>query len=389
MDLVKSVLRYIIVATYAIVLYLALSNLSQFSGVASYVLSVSYPIVLGFFIAYVLNLPMKWLEQKAVRPLFARFHGEKKEGAIRSVSILATFVVVSAVLACILRFVVPQILVSARGLVESMYVFINQVTVWIPKLLEDWDLSAQVVNSINQYWREILTAITESISNGVPKVIEMISSITSHVTTMVLAIILSIYMLASKERIANVLRSIMNAYLPRRQRQWILEVTYITNSCFEKYITGQVIEAFIIGGLCFVGMSLFRFPYALIISVFVGATGLIPMFGAFIGAAIGAFLICITSPIQALWFIVFIICLQQFEGNVIYPRVVGTSLGLRGIYVMLAIIIGGNLFGFAGMVLGIPLFATFYTLVRRNVMRRNLIRRQKEQEAERDKFWES
>lgn len=360
-----------ILITYAIVLYLLLSNIHRFSGVADYILTVSFPVVLGFAIAYTLNLPMKSIEKHIVRPILEDKTGKKnRAGSIRALSILLTLLLAGAVINGVVRFVLPQLMTNIQVLTASVPEYLQQIYGFVLKQMEDLDFYQTIVDTINKYWREILNWGTTSLDGMASQIMGIFGALASSLTTLLLSVIMAIYMLASKEKMEEVLRTLAKTYLPQKVHDKLFEIMTVANSCFSKYISGQFIEAFIIGIMCFVGMTLLRFPYAPLISVFVGATGLIPMFGAFIGAALGAFLILMESPLQALWFILFIIVLQQVEGNVVYPRVVGTSLGLKGIYVMLAIIIGGNLFGAVGMILGIPIFATVYVLIKRDVARR-------------------
>lgn len=360
-----------ILITYAIVLYLVLSNIHRFSGVADYLLTVSFPVVLGFAIAYTLNLPMKSIEVHIVRPMLEDKSGKKnRSGSIRALSILLTLMLAGAVISGVVRFVLPQLMTNIRVLTASVPEYLQQIYTFILKQMETLDFYQTVVDALNKYWRDILNWGTTSLDSMATQVMSIFGALASSVTTLLLSLIMAIYMLASKEKMEQVLRTLAKTYLPQKVYDKLFEIMTVANSCFSKYISGQFIEAFVIGIMCFIGMTVLRFPYAPLISVFVGATGLIPMFGAFIGAALGAFLILMESPLQALWFVLFIIVLQQVEGNVVYPRVVGTSLGLKGIYVMLAIIIGGNLFGAVGMILGIPIFATVYVLIKRDVARR-------------------
>ena len=187
---------------------------------------------------------------------------------------------------------------------------------------------------------------------------------------LVLSLVLAIYMLASKERLLRHLKKFIHAFSSTKWANRILKVGHLANVTFYHFIAGQFTEALIISVLCFIGMTLLSMPYALLISVIIGVTSLIPIFGAFIGTLPGAFIIFIIDPMQALWFIVFIIVLQQFEGNIIYPRVVGNSIGLSGLWVMLAMLIGGSTFGILGMLLGIPLFSVFYQLLSSTVKAR-------------------
>ena len=200
--------------------------------------------------------------------------------------------------------------------------------------------------------------------------VSVASSVIGGVVNFILAFTFSIYVVHQKERLGSQAKRLLYAYLPEARSDRIIEILSLSHKTFSNFITGQFTEAIILGALCFVGMSIFRFPYALMISVLVGFTALIPIVGAFIGTIVGALLIVTVSPIQALWFILFILVLQQIEGNLIYPRVVGTSVGLPGIWVLVAVTAGGSLYGIVGMLFSVPVSSVLYCLLRETVRRR-------------------
>jgi len=193
------------------------------------------------------------------------------------------------------------------------------------------------------------------------------SSLFGGIVDLVLGFVFSMYVLSQKEKLGSNVKKVMNTFLPQKRVGQVTEIIAISDKAFSNFITGQLTEALIIGALCFIGMVAFNMPYALTISVLVGFTALIPVFGAFIGTAIGAFLILMVSPIKAVWFIVFIIVLQQIEGNFIYPKVVGKSVGLPGIWVLTAVTIGNGMFGLLGMIVAVPTFSVLYTLLKKVV----------------------
>ncbi|MFA6753192.1 MAG: AI-2E family transporter, partial [Bacilli bacterium] len=242
------------------------------------------------------------------------------------------------------------------------------------ELANKLNLSASTIEDINTSWKNLWSNVTGYFTNNSKDIIEvtlgLTSSIFASITNAILSIVFAIYMLANKENLISQTKKVLTAFVPKNKIGKILEVGTISNRVFSNFITGQVIEALIIGVLCFIGMLIIGLPYALTISVLVGFTSLIPVFGAFIGTAIGAVLIFVVSPIDALIFIIFIIVLQQFEGNLIYPKVVGTSVGLPAIWVLLAIIIGGSIYGVIGMLIGVPLCSIVYTLLSKFVNER-------------------
>jgi predicted PurR-regulated permease PerM len=371
--------RSILLITYAIVLYLALINLHQLSGTIRYLLNVTFPVVAGFAVAYVLNLPMSAIERGIVSPFLIKIFKKEKPASARGLSMMLIFLLLFAVIGGMIFFIVPDVVENAKTLGQAVPGHIDRMGAAFMTYLSSLNIPQTVIDQLKNYADTVVSTIGEYAVNLIPQMVNGIGQAASRVTGVILCVIVAVYLLAGKESLYRVGRSLMAAYVPRKPREEIYHVLDVADDCFSRYITGQVSEAFILGALCFIGMSLFRFPYPLLIGLLVGIGGLIPMFGAIIGAGLGAFLILVVSPGKVIWFILFIIVLQQIEGNFIYPRVVGSSMGLKGIYVVLAIIIGGNLLGFFGMVVGIPLFATLYTLIRRDVIKRTHVEKGKEE----------
>lgn len=208
------------------------------------------------------------------------------------------------------------------------------------------------------------------LTNLVPALVDVTKGITSGVTNLFLTLVITVYFIISKDKLVKQTKRMMYAFTPDKANDYLTHVAAIANRTFASFISGQLIEAVIIGVLCYIGCLILRFPYAPILSVIIGCTNVIPIFGAIMGVGISALLVAFVNPIQGLFFIVFGICLQQFESNLIYPRVVGNSVGLSGLWVLFAITIGGGLFGFMGMLLGLPAFAVCYTLLREEMNRR-------------------
>lgn len=228
------------------------------------------------------------------------------------------------------------------------------------------DISTAFTNFVSSFSDTIITYIT----GKVPKILEATASITTGVVNVFLGFVIGIYMIVTKERLIRTLKNLIYAYSPKRTADYISHVYYHVNFCFTGFVSGQLTEAVILGLLCFFGMTIFNMQYALLISVIIGVTNIIPIIGPIIGAIPGALIMLMIDPMKAVWFVLFIIVLQQLESNLIYPRVVGNSIGLPGIWVIFAIILGGGLFNFAGVLLGVPTFAVVYSLIAENVQSR-------------------
>ena len=354
----------LIVVTYAIVLYLFLSHLETIKASFQYLTGVLTPIIIGVCIAYVVNLLLKVVEERLLAPLWRRV--PRLARAKRAIGILLTLLIIVLILAGLVTFIVPQLARSVSSLAVQIPAFLSQASVWIAQLAQQYELTNNLWTTLSQNWREIASTVSTFLSATLPQLFSWTMGVTNSVVNTILGITFALYMLADKERLINMFRKLIYAFLPRSWSDRVCSVCHDANRIFSSFITGQIVEACILGCLCGVGMSILRFPYALLIGVVVGITALIPILGAYIGTIPSAFIILMESgPLRAIGFVIFIICLQQFEGNVIYPKVVGTSIGLRGIWVLAAITVGGSLFGLPGMVVGVPVFAVLYTLVRR------------------------
>lgn len=349
----------LIVVTYGIILAFILMKYSTIFGGLGYVTSLIKPLILGIAIAFVLNIPMKFFE----RTLLKKLDNSKKawvRSAKRPLAITITIVVVFGLISTIILFVVPQLTSSIIKLTDSIPGYLKAFEVSMNKFADSTVLLNKAWEQIMNTWQEILKTVTHLFGGIASYVVDLTMGVTSAIIDFCLAFVLAIYMLSSKEKLICQLKKVIYAYLRRDMADKVMNVGNTTNRVFSGFIVGQCTEAVIIGTLCFLGMLLLRMPYAFLISVLVGTTSLIPILGAFIGTIPSFFLILIINPIKAIWFIVFIFVLQRIEGDLIYPRVVGGSVGLSSLWVMLAIMIGGSAFGFIGMLVGVPTAAVIY-----------------------------
>ncbi|WP_291707937.1 AI-2E family transporter [Clostridium sp.] len=353
----------LLLGTYLVILYFILLNIKLVMAALGGVLGIISPFITAFAIAFVLNLPMKFFEEK----VFDFLDKEKSSfvrGLKRPLSILATFVTLIGLIVALILFVVPQLASSLSTLLDAVPGYMNSFEKLLNQYLSSTEILQNIYDTLINTWQEILKYLANFLSTSLTGILNTTVSITSGFINFILSLVLTIYMLASKETLIYQIKKMLYAFLNHNIVDKILSIGRLTNTTFAKFITGQCIEAVILGVLCFIGMNIFKMPYSLLVSVLIGVTALIPVFGAFIGTIPAVFLILIINPIQALWFIVFILCLQQFEGNIIYPRVVGNSVGLSAIWVMLAMLVGGSTLGLIGMLIGIPLFSVAYQLIK-------------------------
>jgi len=349
-------------------LYLAIHYWSVAAGLLQLVLSAGIPLLIGCCIAYPLNILMDWYE----RVLFGR---AKRPAALklkRPVCMLLAIVTLLGVLSLVLWLVIPEFIACVQLLLSKIPAAITHVTEW---LNERQLMTAEIATWLEGLeWKSKLDELTKLVTSGVSSVMGTVfialSSVFSGVVTAFLAIVFALYLLASKERIGSQIRRTMQRYLSEKTDARIMHVVSTLDDCFHRYIVGQCTEAVILGALCTLGMFLLGLPYATMIGALIAVTALIPVAGAYIGALVGAFMILTVSPVQALIFIVFLVILQQLEGNLIYPRVVGSSVGLPGIWVLAAVTVGGGVLGVGGMLFSVPIAATLWRLVREDVLRK-------------------
>ena len=328
--------------------------------------SILFPFVLGGVIAFVTNVPMSFLEKK----IFTKVKKENKAvGKLaRPISLLLTIVLGIGVIALVMFGVIPQLTRTMGTLVMSISDFIPQMQSWIREFSHN---NQEIMNLVNQIQFQPDQAIKWGISfleNGAGNMMNTtmlaVGSIVSGVATFFIAFSFSCYILFQKEKLHLQIRKVFFAFLPKEKAETFLQICSLTYRTFANFLTGQCLEAIILGCMFCVTLSILRMPYALLIGVLIAFTALVPIFGAFIGCAVGSFLIFMVSPKQAILFIIVFLVLQQIEGNLIYPHVVGESVGLPSIWVLAAVTIGGNLMGIVGMLVFIPLLSVLYTIFR-------------------------
>ena len=360
---------WLYLAAVAVVL-LALKYSDALLGGIRLLFSLLVPLLLGCGVAYVLNILVAKLESL---PLL-RDPQSKLYPVRRALSITGALVGILLVITLLFGIIIPQLVDAFRVMLINVPPAVNEFLAWLDSLdvtlpqLEVW------LRSLNLNWPDLLqkatTYLTSGVGNMFTSAFGLLSSLGGIVMQVVIAVIFALYLLAGKERLGRQFHAVAETYLPPRVCRTLWYVLATAHDTFTKFFVGQFTEAIVIGVLCTLGMWLFRLPYATMIGTLVGATALLPVVGAYLGAAVGAFMILTVNPLQALGFLVFIAILQQLEGNLIYPRVVGTSIGLPGIWVLTAVTVGGGIGGIAGMLLAVPVTATLYRLLRADVHRR-------------------
>lgn len=360
--------KYIIVATYSILLFLGVSNMDKVWQTVQFILGLFTPIIIGLCIAFVLNLLMKLYENRVLKKM-----GTKHRFLLRYkrlCSMLMTYISVIALLTALLLFIIPQLTKSASTFIVNAPGYIQNFQEWTQELAIKFNLSSDMWDQILNNWEQISAAFTTFLSDSMMNILNFTLNFTSSVFNFFLGVIFSIYMLYSKEKLLGILKKLVYAFVKPPYSHKVIEISSQTNEVFGRFIGGQLTEALILGVLCFIGATLLKIPYAPLISVLMGVTSVLPIVGAYIGTVTSGLIILMEDPFKAFVFVVFILCLQQFEGNIIYPKVVGSAIGLNGFWVFSAIIVGGGLFGVMGILISVPLTALVYTLMRTFVHKR-------------------
>ena len=354
---------YYLIVTYAIVLFLGLSNLDKVLGVLGFFLSVLKPLIIGIAIAFVLNLLLKIIESKYIlknENLKSIKFIAKNE---RTIGILLTYLITITLFVVMFIFIVPQVVDSAKTLIDKLPDYGQQITDIGTRLYKDLGLSEAIVSDWFENFKDLFVGVSEFTTSTLIAVFNVTKGVTAGALSLFIGIIFSVYLLAQKEKLINIVSKMNRAFNRPDVAKDVEKLSKETAHVFSKFVGGQLTEAMILGSLCFIGLILFNIPYAPLVSILVGITSLIPVVGAFIGIVPSALIIAMENPTQALLFLVFIIILQQFEGNFIYPKVVGNAIGIDGFWVFLAITVGGGMFGILGMLLGVPLMAVAYTVM--------------------------
>lgn len=358
---------------FGVLLFVGLQNLGAVWSFVQLLIGLLSPFIIGLCIAFILSVPMRAVETHLFKPL------DRKCGRIwrkvrRPLAATLTLLLALGVLAAAVFLIIPELGRSLGTLADSIPGFITRAQAWLTEMarkypqwqnwITDWQLDW---NAITQ---KLLTFAQSGAVDLFHSTVSLATSLFNGVLNLFLGVIFAMYVLMQKETLARQITKVMRAHLPDARTDRLLEVGRLTNRTFSRFLTGQCLEAVILGLMFFVTMCIFRFPYALMIAVLIAVLALIPIFGAIIGCVVGAFLIFVGDPMQAVWFVVMFLILQQIEGNFIYPKVVGSSVGLPSIWVLTAVTIGGGILGIFGMLVAVPLSSVLYSLLRDGTNRR-------------------
>ena len=371
----KNVRTILLIIAFAVLLYTAAQNLASVYGAVRTVWRVFGVVITGLAMAFVLNVPLKLFENRVFygmsedrRPLVRKLR--------RPVSLVFALVVSLGLIGILIAVVLPQLTATVAEVAARLPEYISSAVNWLNDFLAGFGIEIESLKNFTVDWEKVFSELTTYLKEGsanvdgssvVDTVTGVGTSVVSTVMNTFLGLVVAVYILAQKERIGRFTRRCIDAFLPQKAASGLARIASMASETFSNFVAGQLADSCILGILCYICMRIFRFPYPEVISVVIGVTSLVPMVGSFIGEVIGALLILIVSPIKALLFIVMVLAIQQVDGAFIYPRIVGKSVGLPGVAVFCAVIVGGNVAGVLGSLLGVPVCALLYALLREAV----------------------
>lgn len=354
-----AVYSFIVIAC-SIVFYLISSQVKLFSNKISDFIAILYPFIIGFAIAYLLNFILKFIENRIISE---KMKG-KSPSKVRAISMLLTYLVAGTLCYLFIHFVWPELLESIIGLFNDIPNYVNNATIMINKLIEEFNLTPASMEILESKWKELTDFIMNFMTDIIPVIGNTIMVVISSLWNIVLGIIVSIYLLKDKEKFFAISKKITYAVFNREHSYKILELTHRANKIFGKFLGGKILDSFIIAIITFVVLTIFKMPYTLLVTVIVGVTNVIPFFGPFFGAIPSVILVRFVSPIKAFWLLIIILIIQQLDGNVIGPKILGDSIGVSAFWILFALLIAGKFLGLVGMLLGVPLFAFIYSIIK-------------------------
>lgn len=360
MDLNKKNMKNLMfLIVFAVLVLVGVQRIENLAAGFVFLMRIVFPFILGGAMAFILNIPMHFLEGR----LFAK---AKKKKLVRPVSLVLSILFVVAILQIVLVVVIPEIAATFAGISKNIEAFLPKLEQWLTEAFPDSEQLEMWIESLEFNWDKILQSAVNFLKNGAGNVLSSTVTVAKTVINSLMnffvGFVFACYILLQKEKLSVQVKKVLYAFLPRHAVEKTLQVAALSYKTFSNFVTGQCLEAVILGTMFFVSMSVLRFPYALLVGVLIAFTALIPIFGAFIGCVLGTFLILVSNPVQAIGFVILFFVLQQVEGNLIYPHVVGGSVGLPSIWVLVAVTVGGSLMGVVGMLIFIPLSSVLYAL---------------------------
>jgi len=370
----KNIKRILLVIFFGAIIFTAVQNFNGVVGLIKIILSFFAPITAALCIAFVLNVLLTALETKVFK-----FMDKSRKNFVlklkRPICLVLTYLIAFGIISLLILVIIPDIIDTITYLAEKLPGFVGEARKWLVNLLAKYNIEESVIPEIKINWSSAANTIKDWLSGSYNQIfngaVGITASVFSGLFDTVFSVVISVYVLAQKERIGAFIKRVINAFTPKKVNLTVYHIATRTQEAFSRFIGGQFTEALILGTLCFIGMLILRIPNALIISVLISVTSLVPIVGATIGVIIGFLLIVISNPLKAVFFVIFFLILQQIEGNLIYPKVVGKAVGLPGVIVVSAVLVGGNIGGVLGALIAVPTCAVLFVLLKELVEFKN------------------
>ena len=355
----------LIVICCSIIFYFVASQIGSFSEKISTIISILYPFIIGFAIAYLLNFILDFYETTILGSIEST--SKLKKGKKRSISLILTYLTAVGIVYLFVHFIMPQLIDSVMGLVNDVPSYVDNATEFFNNLIKETNLSPEYTKLVQEQLNRYINIVMDFAKEVIPVVGNTLKTIASSIWNIVLGIIISVYLLIDKENFFAINRKVICALFSEKTAKRIFQLTHRTNYTFGKFLSGKIIDSAIIGVLSFIVFSLFKIPYTLLISVIIGVTNIIPFFGPFIGAIPSFIIILFVSPTKALVFLILVFIIQQIDGNIIGPKILGDSIGISAFWILFAILVAGKFMGIVGMIIGVPVFAIIYSIIKEEV----------------------
>ena len=352
-----------LVAISVILFYLAISQVSIFTDrqKLNSIFVILQPFIIGFSIAYIINFLLEFYENKVFETKYVKKIRLKSK---RGLAIILSYITAFFIISMVVKFLLPQVIDSIVGLVNDIPTYINNTTNFVNNVINDLNIEDQYSKTLIDNFNNLINYIIRFITNLIPALGGFVARIASSIWNVILGIIVSVYLLIDKEKLCAVSKKITYGLLPENYANSIIELVHRSNYTFGRFLIGKIIDSLIIGVLTFIILAIFKMPYTILVSVIVGITNIIPFFGPFIGAIPSFIIILFVSPVQACWFLLIILFIQQLDGNVIGPKILGDTIGISAFWILFSILVAGKVLGIIGMIIGVPLFAIFYSVVK-------------------------
>ncbi|WP_291649652.1 AI-2E family transporter [Clostridium sp.] len=350
-----------IVAISVILFYLAISQVTIFTDKLDSILVVMQPFIIGFSIAYIVNFLLDFYENKVFETRYIKMVKLKSK---RGLAILFSYITTFFIISMFVKFLLPQLIDSIVGLVNDIPSYITNTTNFVNEIIMKLNIEEQYSQVLMDNFNSSVNYIIKFATNLIPALGGFLANVASSIWNVILGIIVSVYLLIDKEKLCALSKKVTYGLFPELYADEIIKLVDRSNYTFGRFLVGKIIDSLIIGVLTFIILTIFKMPYTVLISVIVGITNIIPFFGPFIGAIPSFIIILFVSPVQALWFLLIIFFIQQLDGNVIGPKILGDSIGISAFWILFSILVAGKLLGIVGMIIGVPLFAVFYSIVK-------------------------